>query len=202
MRNIIIFMIIGLFCSTYLRGQSLEDLKKVEELKKQLEQAGKTVEKPEEVTQAPSMTTFKDSLSQIPSRNEKYRGQQQTPVPYKVSLDSLPIFGHDIFRNTRIDYTPEIYGPVDEDYPVGPGDEVIITVWGEVELRHELTVDRDGQIYIPQVGLIKTNGNTISELTRRLKTEMGKSYSSLKKGRAFIDKKDNLGWRCKKAGHL
>ncbi|MEJ2545065.1 MAG: SLBB domain-containing protein [Calditrichaceae bacterium] len=190
MHRIFIFIFLSLFCITQIRGQSLEDLKKVEELRKQLEQAGKTIEKPEQVTPSSSMTTFRDSLSQMPA-NKIEVASKRTELGsnnLKVSTtDSLAIFGHAIFNNVTVDYTPEIYGPVDEDYPVGPGDEVIITVWGEVELRHELTVDRDGQIYIPQVGLIKTNGNTISQLTKRLKTEMGKSYSSLKKGRAFID---------------
>jgi polysaccharide export outer membrane protein len=190
MRIAIIFIIFSLLFVIPISGQTLEDLKKVEELRKQLEQAGKTTERPEKLTQPTSMTTFRDSLSRIPleeSQRIKERWILDRETLMQAEKDSLPIFGHDLFKEVRVDYTPEVYGPVDEDYPVGPGDEIIITVWGEVELRHELTVERSGQIYIPQVGLIKTNGNTISQLTARLKTEMGKSYSSLKKNRAFLD---------------
>jgi protein involved in polysaccharide export with SLBB domain len=105
----------------------------------------------------------------------------------KFDFTNLNQFGHDIFKSANIDFDPEIYGPVDELYPIGPGDNLVVTVWGEVELRHDLTVSRQGQIYIPEVGLTNVTGLTVAKLKTKLKNLLGKSYSSLLQEEAFLD---------------
>ena len=51
--------------------------------------------------------------------------------------------------------------PVTPDYVIGPGDELLIQVWGQVTLNSRFTVDRSGSIYIPQVGTLHVAGLTI-----------------------------------------
>ncbi|MGD9900502.1 MAG: SLBB domain-containing protein [Calditrichaceae bacterium] len=178
--------------TVHLNAQTLDDLRQIQSLKKQLEKTGDLDQSPKKVVPASeSLTVFKDSLSVVPE------GITSFPDSLAASSDSveiaddpfenLEIFGFKIFEDANFDFNPEVYGPVDENYPVGPGDELILSVWGEVELRHELIVNRQGQIYVPEVGIISVLGMDIHGLKSKLKNIMGKSYSSLTKNKAFLD---------------
>ena len=190
----VIFFVVSLFLVNLLFAQSLDDLKKLEELKKQLEKAGTELEKPavKETPEVKSLEQFKEKLTPRPQTKPEEVQEEQKAEPEKKKPEpekpkSLPLFGYDVFEKARIEFTPEVYGPVDEDYPVGPGDEVIITIWGEVELRHDLIVDREGQIFIENVGLVKLAGLTLKQVRKKLFRIMGKSYSSLLNNKAFLD---------------
>ena len=192
----IIFFILVLVTVDLSLAQSLSDLKKLEELKKQLEKAGQKIEQPavKEIPEVKSLEKFKEELTPPPGlKPEGENTQQKQPAAKETATaetkkpKALPIFGFDVFEKARIEFAPEMYGPVDEDYPIGPGDEIIITVWGEVELRHDLIVDREGQIFIENVGVVKVAGLTLKQLRRKLFRLMGKSYSSLLNNKAFLD---------------
>ncbi|WP_456443573.1 SLBB domain-containing protein [Caldithrix abyssi] len=189
MRQVIFFILISFWVS-FLSAQSLEDLKKIEELKKQLENAGAALEKaPEkEIPEIKSLETFKDQETPPPPAPEEAKNEEEAPTKAVEEAPAPPtIFGFNVFEKARIDFSPEVYGPVDEDYPIGPGDEVIITLWGEVELRHDLTVDREGQIFIDNVGVVKLAGLTLKQARKKLFNLMGRSYSSLLNKKAFLD---------------
>ncbi len=195
MKKFFIISLLILFGITLGSAQSIEDLQKLEQLKKQLEKAGTTMQKSqaEKIPQVKNLEQFKEKLSQPPqigSPKVKKADTIAVKVEKKVQpvkKSSLPIFGFDVFERARIDFNPEIYGPVDENYPLGPGDELIITVWGEVELRHDVIINRDGQIFIDNVGLIKLAGLTLKQAHKRLFHRMGQSYSSLLNKKAFLD---------------
>ena len=198
MKRTIVFLVILIGISLSF-GQSIEDLKKIEELKQQLEKSGTELQKnqTEKIPEIKSLEQFKDKLSKPPTiKGQTTDTTAEKPVTKPVKLvketkpakpQGLPIYGFDVFERARIDFNPDLYGPVDEDYPIGPGDEIIITVWGEVELRHDLTVDRTGQVFIDNVGLVKLAGLTLKQAKKRLFNRMGKSYSSLLKKKAFLD---------------
>lgn len=190
MRLLMLSMICALLLLPSGYSQTLDDIKKLEQLRRQLEEMGSPPQEIEKIQKAESLTTFSDTLSEFPEISQK---KIITPPLAPAADDQdqarfrLPYFGFDVFSSARLDFKPEIFGPVDRDYPLGPGDELIITVWGEVELRHELIIDREGQIYIPKVGVIKAAGQSLAELTPRLKSIMARSYSSLSNNRAFLD---------------
>jgi protein involved in polysaccharide export with SLBB domain len=50
------------------------------------------------------------------------------------------------------------------DYIIGPGDEVLVTLWGSVDADLRLVVDRGGRITIPRVGTVQVAGVLLSEL--------------------------------------
>ena len=190
MKTITISFFILLVLWVRPNAQTLDDLRQLEQLKKQYEESGKLPEKTEGIKEAKSLTTFNDSLSVFPMEEQDKSVSQQmmeSEISAPDSLQEFQHFGFDLFKQANIDFKPEMFGPVDDDYMVGVGDEIIITVWGEVELQHELTIDRKGQIYIPEVGLVSASGKKLSELTSQLKSIMGKSYSSLTKNKAFLD---------------
>lgn len=70
----------------------------------------------------------------------------------------LKQFGYDFFRNS-LQLTSAIDAmPVGPQYMLGPGDVVSLTAWGAVNLRQELTVDRNGELMIPKVGPVRVWG--------------------------------------------
>ncbi len=191
MKNTVILIISCLVFNTIALGQSLEDLRQLEEIRKQLEQSGSVPKPADKSLQAESLEVFEDDLSKTPDSLKDISAAApetvRTPSEADGPFMNLPHFGMNIFRNARVDYTPEMYGPVDGEYPLGPGDEVIISVWGEVELRHSLIINREGQIFIPEVGQVNAAGLMLTDFREQLRRIMGKSYSSIIKDKAFLD---------------
>lgn len=88
----------------------------------------------------------------------------------------LPIYGASLFRNPPSTFAPVYNAPVTPDYVVGPEDELLIQVWGQVTLDGRYTVDRTGSIYIPQVGTLHVAGMTFSQLHDYLKAQFGRIF--------------------------
>ena len=61
----------------------------------------------------------------------------------------LPIFGQTLFRTVPSTFAPLDRVPVTPDYLIGPGDELLIRVWGQVDVNYRAVVDRNGAIYVP-----------------------------------------------------
>jgi protein involved in polysaccharide export with SLBB domain len=72
-------------------------------------------------------------------------------------------FGYDFFKNSLVTGLPSENLPVGNDYTIGPGDSLRIDMWGSVSARHELEVNRSGEIAIPKVGVVKVWGLTYSQ---------------------------------------
>ncbi|MEK9139321.1 MAG: polysaccharide biosynthesis/export family protein, partial [Bacteroidota bacterium] len=118
---------------------------------------------PEETTQPEQPKEKHDVISKVPPTGRA----------------GLPYFGYDIFATTPSAFEPTAVGPVDPEYIIGPGDVLRVAVWGQVELQNELTVDKEGRIFIPTVGQIMVTGQTLDATYNKLKAQMAKSYSGL-----------------------
>lgn len=88
----------------------------------------------------------------------------------------LPIFGADLFQNVPSTFAPVDRIPVTPDYPVGPGDQLVIRGWGQIDLRVSPVVDRTGAIYIPQVGEMNVAGLRFSQVQDYVKSAIGRVY--------------------------
>jgi polysaccharide biosynthesis/export protein len=96
--------------------------------------------------------------------------------------DEPPIFGRALFRRTTTQFQPILSGPVDADYRLGPGDELVLFLTGDVELGYVLDVNREGYVIIPDVGQLFVNGLTLGELRSRLYERLGRVYSGVRRG--------------------
>ncbi|UCH07569.1 MAG: SLBB domain-containing protein, partial [Deltaproteobacteria bacterium] len=97
-------------------------------------------------------------------------------ISQAVSKD-LVQFGYDLFSAKASTFAPVTDVPVGPDYVVGPGDSFIISLWGRLEARFEVAVDRNGEIALPKVGVIKVWGLTFSELKQAVYKQLSKYYS-------------------------
>jgi protein involved in polysaccharide export with SLBB domain len=88
----------------------------------------------------------------------------------------LPIYGASLFRNPPSTFAPLMMVPVTPDYVIGPGDELLIQLWGQVTLNSRFTVDRGGSIYIPQVGPVHVAGLQYGQVQNYLKSQVGRVF--------------------------
>ncbi len=113
-------------------------------------------------------------------QTDKSKDKKEVPSqPPPTSKGGLPYFGYDVFASTPSAFEPTAVGPVDPEYIIGPGDVLRFAVWGQVELQNEVTVDKEGRIFIPTVGQIMVSGQTLDATHSKLKAHMSKSYSGL-----------------------
>jgi protein involved in polysaccharide export with SLBB domain len=88
----------------------------------------------------------------------------------------LPIYGANLFRQVPSTFAPLDMSPVPPDYVIGPGDELRIRVWGQVNFRADNRVDRSGEIYLPQIGPVHVAGMPFSALDGHLRSAIGRVY--------------------------
>jgi protein involved in polysaccharide export with SLBB domain len=92
------------------------------------------------------------------------------------------VFGLDVFRRVTTQFNPLASGPVDPDYRLGPGDQLVLILTGDVELAYQLPVTREGFVVIPQVGQLYVASLTLDQLTDLLYARLGRVYSGVKRG--------------------
>jgi protein involved in polysaccharide export with SLBB domain len=91
----------------------------------------------------------------------------------------LEYFGYNMFKRIPTAFEPNNVGPIDPGYLVGPGDELLLSVWGQAEFQYELEVDREGRVFIPNVGEVFVIGIPLRDLQSKLSTQLSKYYSGL-----------------------
>jgi protein involved in polysaccharide export with SLBB domain len=87
-------------------------------------------------------------------------------------------FGYDFFKNSAQTLASMDSLPVGNDYILGPGDTLSLNLWGAVNSRRELTVDRNGEVMIPNVGMIKVWGLTYEQGKDVINKAIGRYYKN------------------------
>jgi protein involved in polysaccharide export with SLBB domain len=192
MKRLIYYFLLGILFFPPVMLAQLEQLKNMspDELKKKAAEMGYTEEDYLKFQQVKQQTTeVKEKVD-----TAGYSKVPQTVLPPapkapdafvvpafrgRENADTLPAFGYNIFTYSPTTFEPSVNIPAPKNYVVGPGDEIVISLWGATQLVHKLTVAKDGSIYIPDVGLVPVNGLTLKDLKNRLFERLSKVYSSL-----------------------
>lgn len=113
----------------------------------------------------------------------------ETIFPNKKT--ELSYFGYKIFNADPSDFQASTFGAVDPYYNIGPGDQIIVMLWGESEFRQEFTIDPEGYVFVPEVGQIFVNGLNLEALEQKFFQTLSKVYSTLNpssgKATTFMD---------------
>ncbi|MBE0599072.1 MAG: SLBB domain-containing protein [Desulfuromonadales bacterium] len=100
---------------------------------------------------------------------------------HKTSVGEIDLklkrFGHDFFSRPG-SFQPDPAALVGPDYTVGPGDTFKIDIWGNIEGNYLVTVDRNGEIAIPRVGVVNLSGQTFAEARETIRRQVGKYFSN------------------------
>jgi protein involved in polysaccharide export with SLBB domain len=119
--------------------------------------------------------------NQQQNQNQLTRLPLDSPTEFQLLVANsigkmLPIYGVNLFRNLPSTFAPVNLVPVTPDYVVGPGDELIIQMWGQVTLNGRFLVDRSGSIFVPQVGSIHVAGVKSDQMHDFLKSQVGRVF--------------------------
>ena len=116
-----------------------------------------------------------DQLQQEVQAEQRERNEFQKFVMESTGRD-LRIFGQNLFRTVPSTFAPVDNIPVTADYVIGPGDEIQIRAWGQIDVDFNAVVDRDGTISVPKVGVISVAGVKANDLPAYLKTVFGRTF--------------------------
>jgi len=88
------------------------------------------------------------------------------------------IFGHDIFNNKLLSFEPNMNIATPQDYVLGPGDLLVIDVYGASQKSFKLTVSPEGTVTVPDYGPVAVSGMTVAAANSRISASLGSRYSS------------------------
>jgi len=154
------------------------------DLQKYLEiQEGKQEAQPPPEIQAPQ------DISDQTTKNAAPTAAAVPQVPYTIpgfekrsGVAGLQLYGYDIFQFPTSTFEPVLNMPTSPHYLLGPGDEIVLTMWGETQLFIQLAVNREGNIVVPNAGPVPAQGITVDALKERLLRRLTSFYSGLHNG--------------------
>ena len=98
-------------------------------------------------------------------------------VGFVGEVHSAPTrFGYSLFENSQGKFEPSKVIPVGPDYIVGPGDEFRLITWGTIDIGGDLVVDKEGNVFIPRVGIVNVSGVTFSAAQKLIQAAIAKLY--------------------------
>ncbi len=180
--------------SSLIFSQNLQELKKLEsEYKKVLEK--QSLQKSEEISKTERLaksSSLPDKLIYSRSDIESLLINTQQLLDkleyLEDSTEKMPYVGYEIFtQRDSIPFWQNI--PIPKNYILGPGDEIIISMWGESNSQDIATINRDGQIFIENIGILNIGGKNLDDAKRYTISKYSKEYSTLigQKPKSFID---------------
>lgn len=93
-------------------------------------------------------------------------------------METKKVFGHDIFNNKLLSFEPNMNIATPQDYVLGPGDQLVIDIYGASQKSYQLTVSPEGTVTVPDFGPITVSGMTVAAANSRIRASLGSRYSS------------------------
>ena len=135
-------------------------------------------------------TDLKDQKQKEEEKNSLTDLKNQEKTLSKPELRTN-YYGYEIFKRDPSFFQATGVGSVEPTYTIGAGDEIILMLWGETQFRQVLKVNREGFIFIPEIGQVFVNGLNLNLLESKLFKVLSKSYGSLNpqsdKASTFLD---------------
>ena len=126
-------------------------------------------------TNSPDFITYRDELGDILPTDSMAMLREYIRAE---RAGQSKIFGHDLFNNDNLTFEPNMNIATPKDYVLGPGDAVIVDVYGASQESFHETVSPDGYITIQGYGPIQVGGMSVSQATSYLRSQLGTRYSS------------------------
>ena len=88
------------------------------------------------------------------------------------------VFGRDIFNNKSLTFEPQMNIATPQNYVLGPGDQLIIDIYGDTQKSEKLTVSPEGDVTVPDYGPVHVSGLSVASAQSRIRSKLGTYYSS------------------------
>ena len=123
----------------------------------------------------------------IESQQDDKKAKKSTPLPpnefqkyvLQTAGQSLPLFGAEFFENLTNNNGQFSRSPVSDDYVLGAGDQLLIRVWGSTSAETTVTIDRQGAIAFPKLGILRLAGVRAGQLDAVVKSYFNKFYKDI-----------------------
>lgn len=127
-----------------------------------------------------SGTELNEARLREATQEESTTSVLENPQPDSRELaQENQVFGRNIFNTRNLTFEPSVNLATPPNYRLGPGDEVIIDIWGTSQNTIRQQISPDGTINIEKIGPVSLSGMTVSEANEYLKRVLGKTYSGL-----------------------
>ncbi|MCC6396138.1 MAG: SLBB domain-containing protein, partial [Bacteroidetes bacterium] len=121
-----------------------------------------------------------DSAKKVEKEEPKLKLLEVRGFKGRHGIDTtIQPYGYEVFEYPSTTFLPSLSVATPPSYVLGPGDEIVISVWGETQLMHRVEVNREGNVVIPEVGPVTAMGQTVRDFRDRLQRRMSAVYSSL-----------------------
>ena len=179
------------------KGVKIEQIRRLRnQYAKQISKAGKSGEADAAVTEAESRMRQNQSKKNVQStitakagdesENRKVANDDYAEFQERVNrqgneaTDStkIKIFGHDIFNQRMLSFEPNMNIATPQNYVLGPGDQLIIDIYGASQKSEQLQVSPEGKVTIPGYGPVKVSGMTVAAAQSHIRSTLGSRYSS------------------------
>ena len=100
------------------------------------------------------------------------------PVAAEQKTHGKKVFGRDIFNSKNLSFEPQMNIATPQNYVLGPGDQLIIDIYGASQESNTLTVSPDGDVTVPDFGPIHVSGLSVSAAQKRIRSKLGSYYQS------------------------
>ena len=121
----------------------------------------------------------KDTISTTENEMGRVMEELEFPIEQDDSTASRMIFGRNIFNTKKLTFAPSQNLATPDNYKIGPGDEIIIDIWGANQNTIRQNISPDGYINIENLGLVYLSGMTIKNAESYLRNELNKIYSGI-----------------------
>lgn len=140
--------------------------------------------------EAADQPTTKEKVNQNLATRNRAHGETEVDVVFEdveenVARGTEPgrqpneVFGHKVFNSRNLTFEPNENAATPQNYRLGPGDELVIDIWGDSEDHMRHTISPEGNIMIPQLGPLYLNGLTISEASNHIRSAFSSKYAGV-----------------------
>ena len=136
---------------------------------------GKQANNQPNLSENASNTTANDS-----AQTEIVDGSEQQNADTKVKEVGSRIFGLSLFQGDPNSFNPATNVPVPSDYVVGPGDNIVIQLYGKENATYPFTINREGQVQFPNIGPVTLAGMTFSKVQELVDTTVAERMVGVK----------------------
>ena len=200
MKRVLFFIFLSLLTSSIANAQAMSDDAVVEYVKSGVRQ-GKSQQQLYKELMLKGVTTtqlqrIKDKYEQEKNQSAANKGtnnvdtqrvnpeeaEDKAPAQsgnMRQAAPGIQVFGRDIFQNSNLTFEPSMNIATPVNYRLGPGDQIVIEVWGASEANITQKVTPDGYISIPDVGPINVNGLTVQAASNKIRSKLSQIYSGM-----------------------
>ncbi len=119
---------------------------------------------------------------EIKSQFGEFNGSTVDSLETIEDKDVIKRFGSDFFENKNIVETPQLFVATPSDYRLGPGDDLIVNLFGASENTYSVQISRNGNVKFDKLAPVYLSGLSIKSASKRLKSRLSKIYTGLNSG--------------------